>query len=170
MTPSQLWLRLGSGTAVAAVLLVVVRPPERHTWPLLPAVAVGLVAGAALFAVVERRPPALRRTVLGAEVWLAKHVALAAWAGVEEIVWRRTALAELARLVPALAALAVSSVAFGLCHRAPSPVHIAAGLVFGGVFLATGSLAGAWAAHGVYNGSIAVTAEAARAPDAEAPP
>ncbi|MGZ4389481.1 MAG: CPBP family glutamic-type intramembrane protease [Gaiellaceae bacterium] len=170
MTGLQLWLRFGTGTAFACVLLAFVQPPEREAWPVLPAVAVGLVCGASLFVGIERRPPTLPRPIVAVDVWLAKHAALGLWAGVEEVVWRRTVLGELARVLPALAALAVSSLAFGLCHRARSPLHVVAGLVFGAVFLAGGSLAGAWAAHAAYNGSIAVTAEAARARAEGVPP
>lgn len=170
MTGPRLWTRFGAGVAVACVLFAFVRPPGRETWPFLPSVVAGLVAGTALFVAIERRPPSLRRPALAAEVWVAKHAALLLWAGVEEVVWRRTALGELARVLPAAAALAVSSLAFGLCHRDRSPLHVAAGLVFGAVFLAGGSLAGAWAAHAAYNGSIAVTAEAVRAHADWAPP
>lgn len=170
MTGLQLWARVGAGVAVACLLLVCVRPPGREAWPILPAVAAGLLAGTALFAAIERRPPPLRRPVIATDVWLAKHAVLLLWAGVEEVVWRQTALGELARVVPTAVALAVSSLAFGLCHRGRSSLHVGAGLVFGAVFLAGGGLGGAWAAHAAYNGSIAVTAETARAHAEGAPP
>jgi membrane protease YdiL (CAAX protease family) len=170
MTGLQLWTRFGAGTAAAGGLLAFVRPPERAALPVLPAVAAGLVAGVLLFVAAERRPPTLRRPSRGREVWLAKHAALVLWAGVEEVAWRRTALAELAHVLPAVAALVLGSLAFGLCHRSASPLHVAAGLVFGAVFLAGGGLAGAWAAHAAYNSSIAGTAEAGRAHVEGAPP
>lgn len=163
MTGPQLWARFGAGVALVCLLLAVVPPPARGAWPVLPAVAAGLVAGTALFVAIERRAPPLRRGALAADVWLAKHAALVLWAGVEEVVWRRTVLGELANALPTVAALAVGSLAFGLCHRARSPLHVAAGLLFGIVFLVGGGLAGAWAAHAAYNGSIAATAEVARA-------
>lgn len=167
----RLWAGIAVGLGCAGLLLAFAPPPVRDGWSAAIALPAGLSAGAGLFLVAERRLPVLPRpSPGGAEVWLAKHALLALWAGVEEVVWRRALLGQLVRVMPIAAALAVGAAAFALWHRPVAPEHVLAGLLFGGLYLGTGSLVAAWAAHVAYNGSIAAADEAARARPGGVPP
>lgn len=159
-----LWLNYAGGVAFAAALLVLGRPAQPSGWPWPPAVLAGAATGVCLFVAIERRVPASPRPAhLGVRVWLAKHAAMALWAGVEEVVWRWFVLGELAGVLGPAAALVVTSLAFGVVHRSPGPVHVVCGAVFGGVYLVTGNLLAAWLAHAAYNASVAFAAERRRA-------
>lgn len=146
MSARTLWARIGAGATLAVLLLLVVAPPLPHPHLSPPAaLAVGAAAGAALFGGAARRLPrlALRPVVL----------VLGVAAASEEVVWRRVVLGE---LLPAGAfvALAVSSAGFAVVHPRARLLHLVTGASFGGVYLATGSLAASIGAHWTYNSLV----------------
>ena len=94
---------------------------------------------------------------LGLGVMLATMLLVLAAAS-EEIVWRRVVLGELLRAGP-LAAAAGSTLGFALVHRARQALHLGTGAAFAGLYLATGVLAAAIAAHFVYNVLLLTLAE-----------
>jgi membrane protease YdiL (CAAX protease family) len=162
-----LWLRVAAMTAFGWATLAV--PVSRPAATLAPgaAIALGCAAGIALFAVVARRVPCLTASGSPLPVTVAKHAFLGLWAVNEELVWRRLALGAALRGGP-FAAVAASAVGFALFHRARRGTHLVTGAAFGAVYVATGSLAAAVAAHWTYNALVAVVVERARAPTAEA--
>ena len=130
--------------AVAALLVVfadISGPPSRVGNGL--AVAAGLGAALALYLAFARgvdRPP--RRLLVPA----------AAGAVSEEIVWRWGVLAGAAPYVGWGGALALSSAGFAGIHtRTATLAYLLLGATFGAVFLATGRLVAAIAAHAAYN-------------------
>jgi membrane protease YdiL (CAAX protease family) len=145
VSPAVVWARLACTTAIAVSLAVVLAPPRPPLrLPRVAATALGLAAGVALFAAAARRAPALpRRSAAG-------QLLLALCAANEELLWRRVLLGELLPLGP-VAALALSSAAFAAAHRRAPLLHAATGSAFGGVYLATGFLGAAVAAHWAYN-------------------
>lgn len=158
MTGRDLWARLVSLWCLAGTLVVFASPPAAAAWRWAwsDAAVAGLVVGGGLaYALTGSRPP-VSPTV-------AATLALAALA--EEIVWRWFALGGLAAFAGPGAALAATSLAFGLVHTRARRQHVVTGLAFGGVYLASGSLAGAWCAHCTYN--LAVAAATARRPPPE---
>ena len=156
MSGVQLWLRLTSSWLVAVVLLILVHPARPPVeWSRPGAALAGLCVGT----VVAWMLAGLRTTVSPAAA-----VTLVLTAGAEEVVWRWFALGSLTSLVGPIAALAATSVAFGLVHPRARFQHVATGLAFGGVYLAGGGLTGAWCAHCAYN---LLVASAARRPPPE---
>lgn len=150
MTRNALLLRLGASWATAGALLAAARPPAvGDAWPLAIAAALGLVAGAVLFAALARRR--LSWPVLAPSVGLV----LVVGAGAEEVVWRWFALSEVASRLGAALAIALTSLAFAVVHRNRSFGHVIAGCVFGLLFVLTGTVVGAWAAHAAYNVLVA---------------
>jgi membrane protease YdiL (CAAX protease family) len=123
------------------------------------AAAAGAAAALPLFALLARsRPPLPRGRAL------ARGAVLLPAACLEEVVWRLGALAAARPLAGPAVALALSSAGFALAHlRQAGPlsvrVHLVTGHVFGGVFLATGALLGAIAAHATYNLLVAAALE-----------
>ncbi len=89
---------------------------------------------------------------------LAACAVLVVSAASEEVVWRRVVLGELLRAGP-LAALAGSTLGFALVHRTRQGLHLGTGAAFGGLYLATGALAAAIAAHSSYNVLLLMLAE-----------
>jgi len=131
--------------AVAAGLILVfarISAPHAHTGD-GPAVLAGLGVAVVLYLALARgaeRPS--RRLVVPA----------AAGAASEEIVWRWGVLAGTAPLLGWMGAFALSTAAFAGRHtRTATGAYILLGGAFGGVFLATGRLAAAIAAHAGYN-------------------
>lgn len=125
----------------------------------LVAFGAGCVAAAALFAVLARTRPVLprRRAV-------AQGIALLPAACIEELVWRLGALGSARPLAGPIAALSLSSLGFALAHFGQAGtlsvrVHFVTGSVFGGVYLATGTLLAAVAAHATYNLLVAAAVE-----------
>ena len=130
---------------VAATLVVFARiagPPSRL--PELAATAVGLVVAVVLCAVLLRGRDSPPRTLL--------VPGLIAGAS-EEIVWRWGVLAGLAPRVGWGAAFGLSTAGFAYRHTRGEGLfaYLLLGGTFGGVFLATGRLAAAVAAHAGYN-------------------
>jgi membrane protease YdiL (CAAX protease family) len=154
VTPLAFWARVATTTGLALALLLALSPPHPRTRTGEAfAVALGMAAGAALFAAVLRRRPGA--APLGAApATLARSLFLGLCAANEEVLWRRLLLGE---LLPAggLAALAVSSAGFAVAHRGARPLHLATGVTFGALYLATGALGASIAAHWVYNALVA---------------
>ena len=152
MTPRGLWLRVGSGVGGAAALLALVEvpPPTEPTVSLLPSMCLGLAAGLVLFAILAQQAPPLP-TPRPAARWLIRLAFVVVWAAVEEIVWRWLALGLVAAAAGWPLALAVSSVAFAAVHGVGKASQLATGATFGVVYLATGRLLAAVAAHATYN-------------------
>jgi membrane protease YdiL (CAAX protease family) len=154
VTPVGFWLRICVATALAAALLVVLSPPKPPLrLPFVLAVPVGVAAGAVLLVGAVRAPLAGARPAKAAVV-AGRHAFFGLVAANEEVLWRRVALGE---LLPwgALLALGLTTVAFALAHRRRVGLHLATGGVFGGLYLATGSLAAPIGAHWAYNELVA---------------
>lgn len=127
--------------------------------------AVGLLAGTALFVFLARARP---RSPARLDARLAVRVlVLALWAALEELIWRGLVLGGLAGSIGPLAALVLSSAGFAVWHRprlgSRCAVHVLTGGGFGAAFLA-GGLAASILAHWSYNVLVDVAVEAARAP------
>jgi membrane protease YdiL (CAAX protease family) len=161
---SSLLLRLALAAVVAVALLVLVAPAEPPpridpVWALL----TGVVSGVLLYLAVARRRPYIPPRVPAA---VAACGVLVVAASSEEIVWRRVVLGELLRAGPLVAA-AGSTLGFALAHRTRQYLHLGTGAAFAGIYLATGALAAAVAAHWAYNVLLLTLAERTRR---EAPP
>jgi membrane protease YdiL (CAAX protease family) len=152
VTATGAWARLGAATAATAVLLLTLSPPQPLSRiPAATAAGAGLVVGATLSIVVAGKPRGVRASA-------ARLALLALTAVNEELLWRRTLLGELLR-GGALTALATSTLAFALAHRARPGLHVVTGAAFGGLYLATGALAAPVAAHWAYNAALASRGE-----------
>lgn len=153
MRPRALWPRLLTRAALAIGIGFALSPPRpRSHLPCPLALLLGVTAGAGLFAAASSRLPALRRsrTAVGT---VLRHAVFGVSAVAEELVWRRAVLGELLAFGP-LVALAVSSAGFAAAHRRGKVLHLGTGGVFGGVYLATGLLVAAVAAHWAYNAFV----------------
>ena len=160
------WIRLAASTAVAAVTLLAVDPPRpdaRLAWPL--AMVAGAAGGVGLFAAVLRR---LTSPIRGTTTAPATLAFLALFALNEEVIWRHLVLGEALR-GGAIVAVAASTVAFALMHRVRQGTHLVTGVVFGGTYVSTGSLAASVVAHWTYNALVAAAMPRARAPAEVAP-
>ena len=152
MTAFGLWGRLVLGSVVAVALLVAISPPlPPRRLPLAAGVLLGIAAGVALYLAVSRERPVLPSRAAPLPLTLATALFLGLAAVNEEILWRRAVLGELLRIAGAGAAIAGSALAFALAHRARPGLHLVTGAVFGAVYLGTGALLAAVAAHWSYN-------------------
>ena len=150
MTRAQPWAGLGVLTALAAGVALArvepVAPPRLH---IAAGVLLGAVAGAVLgLAVARWLSRSIRRPPVGVAFFL-----LAVAAG-EEIVWRGGVQAVLTGPLQSWAALVLAALLFGAVHgpsRHAATLHALTGFAFGVVYLATGRLIAAVAAHGAYN-------------------
>jgi ABC-2 type transport system ATP-binding protein len=147
--PHRVLVSLLALPCVAAALLVRLPTPTlRQPAHVAIALPVGLAAGVCLAALLGRgrvtKPAAALATVLVVA------------GGSEEVLWRGFALARLAPAAGAVPALALTTAGFAASHYPALRVrgvltHAVTGSVFGMVFIGTGSLASAVAAHGSYN-------------------
>jgi ABC-2 type transport system ATP-binding protein len=165
---AELWARTAVLGGVAASLLLLVRTPFDPRWPVPLSVVAGVAAAIALFSTLARRFPPLRLPTGRGAGFAAKGLLLAARSASEEVIWRWWFLGGLAPRFGALPALAASTLCFALVHvgwqgRRGVAVHLLTGSVFGGVFLASGSLAAAVGAHVAYNLLVALAVEGERA-------
>jgi membrane protease YdiL (CAAX protease family) len=161
---ASLWLRLGTGTVVALVLLLTVSPARpTAVVPLPVAVAAGLAAGITLQLAVSRRLPRLEPSLGSPGLSVVRLSLFGLLATCEEVVWRRTLLGELLRAGPVAAVLA-STLAFALAHHARPGLHLATGAAFGGLYVATGALGSSIAAHSAYNVLVGTLVERAPRP------
>jgi membrane protease YdiL (CAAX protease family) len=144
----SLLLRLAVAVATAVALLVLAAPARPAPRLDLPAATfAGVAAGMLLYVAVPRRRPYVPPPVPAA---LAAGCILVIAAASEEVVWRRVVLGELLRAGP-VAAAAGSTLGFALVHRTRQSLHLGTGATFAGLYLATGALAAAIAAHWAYN-------------------
>jgi membrane protease YdiL (CAAX protease family) len=157
--------------ACALVVALVIWSPVAFPQPRLglgEAVVAGTGAGALLFAALARRvPPVLRGAVARSVAFAAPAVVIGA-AG-EEIVWRYAVLGGFRLVVGAAGAVALSTVAFAAAHVGRAPprllwVHGLTGATFGGVYVLSGRLEAAIAAHALYNLLVVAASRAWPAP------
>jgi ABC-2 type transport system ATP-binding protein len=132
----------------AALLVRLPTPALRQPAQVAVAIPVGLAAGVCLAAVLGRG-----RVTRPAAALVAVLVVVG---GSEEVLWRGFALARLAPAVGSVPALVLTTAGFAASHypglRGRGVLtHTVTGSVFGAVFIVTGSLAAAVAAHGSYN-------------------
>jgi ABC-2 type transport system ATP-binding protein len=127
-------------------------PPPRPPLGSIASVPLGVLAGAALFAVLARARPRVLLTPIALVTAL-----IVAGAGMsEEAVWRGFALGRIASTVGMWTAVAVTTAAFAATHvpmlRARgAAVQLVTGGVFGALFVGTGSLVACALAHAAYN-------------------
>jgi len=125
----------------------------------VPSLLAGAATGAALYALLARVPAlAAAGGAAGSPALRGLAVTVIAWA--EETLWRGVLLGALAPRSAGFA-LALSTAGFAASHVygqgwGALRTHALTGLAFGGLYLATGSLAAAIAAHAVYNLSVVV--------------
>ncbi|HET9243498.1 MAG TPA: ATP-binding cassette domain-containing protein [Gaiella sp.] len=142
--------------AIAALLAPTVGAADPTLHPPGEALAFGLLVGLALFLVLARpRVPPAGVGRLPRRRLTARAVVLTAKAAQEEAIWRGLVLGLLLGPLGRAGAVAVSTVLFAAAHvgdlgRAAA-VHLLTGLAFAGVYLTTGRLLAAVAAHGAYN-------------------
>ncbi len=169
MTPraARLWLGATVKAAGAAALLAlagVSAPPTASRWEL--ALSSGALAAACLFVLLAGgRRPIFRIRRVRLPLLLGKGLYLVVASASEEIIWRFVVLGGLSSLVGVVPAYCASTAGFAFGHRAgPSGtlVHLLTGATFGGLYLATGSLLAAIAAHATYNVLVALAVEAER--------
>jgi membrane protease YdiL (CAAX protease family) len=157
-------LRLVVAAAAAAALVVLLAPAEPAPRLGFPGAAfAGIAAGLLLYVAVARSRPYVPPLAPPA---LTASCILVVAAASEEVVWRRVVLGELLRAGP-VAAVAGSTLGFALVHRTRQTLHLGTGATFAGLYLATGALAAAIAAHWVYNVLLLTLAERSRG---QAPP
>lgn len=151
---------LFGGLLVTALIVLGLPPLHGFELPLPLAIACGVATGALLFrslAGSRGSLPAcaqLRAALIG-----ASGATLAIRAVLEELAWRGFLLGALVGPLTPAPALVVASGLFALAHSNARGrrrlVHLVTGGVFGGVYLLTGRVAAAAAAHVAYNGLIA---------------
>jgi ABC-2 type transport system ATP-binding protein len=148
--------RTAGVTGLAVGLLLVADPGVRSHAGLAVSVVAGAVVAGALFCLLARRLPTLRVASGRRPAVAIGGGRLAVRAAGEEVIWRWWLLGSLVATIGAPAALGVSTACFALAHagwqgRRGVAVHLVTGSSFGAVFLATGRLAAAVAAHAGYN-------------------
>jgi hypothetical protein len=132
--------------AVTAIVLLaaghISGPPTHLRQPL--AIAAGLVLAGLLYALLARGSQPPTRSLLVPALLAAVT---------EEVVWRWGVLAGVAPRVGWGAALALSAFGFAYRHTRSNGLvaYLVLGGAFGGIFLATGRLTAAIAAHAGYN-------------------
>lgn len=160
--------------AAALLLLVPVDPPRSPvSWQL--ALPAGLLGGLGLFGLLAWRSlpvSGLERSRLA--LLTAKGAYVSVTSAAEEVFWRWLVLGGLAATIGLAPAFAASTLSFAFAHElrvrsGPFAIHIATGATFGGVYLLTGSLAAAIAAHATYNLLVLVGLESQRTGPAISP-
>ena len=152
----RLWTRTGMHAALAAALLASAQVSVHRRVPLAAGIAIGLAASTVLFAALSRARVRLRPHRWRAHTLVARGSFFALRSASEEVAWRWFLLGSLAPAVGTLGAFAASTAGFALAHAGPQGgravvVHTLTGGVFGAVFVVTGSLLAAVAAHAGYN-------------------
>jgi membrane protease YdiL (CAAX protease family) len=162
------WARAAGELALAATVAATasVSSPGLARLALLPSLLVGATAGLGLVVLLARRlPPSPRveRGRLRLVALKAAVIALGSWA--EEILWRWCAIGALAPAIGVVPAYVASTTGFALAHagRRARRTHLLTGACFGAVYLATGRIAAAVAAHLAYNLTVLLSVEACRA-------
>jgi ABC-2 type transport system ATP-binding protein len=159
-------VRTGIESAVAAVLLAVAEiPSPTPTVPFVAAVVAGIAAGGVLVPLLALTPRIPLRPKRGrARLLLAAGAVLAIGSACEEIVWRWAVMGTLAQTWGIGWAYLASTAGFALSHGSGRAiaVHLLTGATFGGVYIATGSLASCIAAHVAYNLLVLLAVEGGR--------
>jgi ABC-2 type transport system ATP-binding protein len=147
------WIAVAVGASLAAPT---VRPLNPTVRPLSEAIVLGCLAGGFGFVVLARRRiaasalSALPRTRL-----LARSAVLTTKSAEEEAIWRGLVLGALVPLLGSFGALASSSALFAAAHvrrlGRRAWTHLVTGSLFGLVYLVTGRIVAAMAAHSTYN-------------------
>lgn len=164
--------RLGLWVAASVVVFALapqLAPLDPSLHPLPDATAFGVLAGAALFAVLARRLPSWDGLMsLPRRRLAARSLVLASRSLWEEALWRGIVLGATATIVGLPAAVALSTALFAAAHAGKQGVraltHLVTGAAFGAVYVTTGRLSAAAAAHGVYNVLVGSASLADRAP------
>jgi membrane protease YdiL (CAAX protease family) len=166
--PAKLWVRTAGEVALAGSLLAVVDvSPLEARLPLLPALLLGALTGIGLVLVLARGlPPPLRVDRARIPLVSLKGGVLALGSGAEEVIWRWFAIGSLTPAVGVIGAYVASTIGFAAAHvgRRAALVHLLTGASFGAVYLATGRLAAAAAAHVAYNLRVLLAVESTRPP------
>jgi membrane protease YdiL (CAAX protease family) len=152
-------IRLAVWTVVAVAAAAAAPPLEPLDGSLArpgEALAAGVVVGVGLFATLARRPfPTAALGRVPRPRLAARSTILAVKSAEEEALWRGVVLGGLAVVVGRTWALAASSVLFAAAHvprqRSRAVVQLATGSAFGVVYVTTGRLLAAIAAHTAYN-------------------
>jgi ABC-2 type transport system ATP-binding protein len=152
----RLWTRTGVHAALAVALLASAQVSVHRRVPLAAGVSIGLAAATVLFVALVRARVRFRPERWRAHTLVARGGFFALRSASEEVAWRWFLLGSLAPAVGMLGAFAASTVGFALAHGGPQrgrgvAIHAVTGGVFGAVFIVTGSLLAAVAAHGGYN-------------------
>lgn len=135
-----------------ALLWLSPTPPPRPPLASIASGPLGVLAGAALFAVLARARP----RVLLAPLAVATALVVACAGISEEAVWRAFALGRVSPAVGMWTAVALTTVAFATTHlpmlrMRGAVVQLVTGGAFGALFVATGSLVACALAHATYN-------------------
>lgn len=167
----RLWTRTGVHAVVAIALLASAQVSVHRRVPLGVGVAIGLAAATVLFVALVRTRVRLRPKRWRAHRLVARGGFFALRSASEEIAWRWFLLGSLAPAVGMLGAFTASTAGFALAHAGPQrgrgvAIHALTGGVFGGVFIVTGSLLAAVAAHCGYNLLVLFAVESAGVADA----
>jgi len=146
------WLTL---TVAAFVAAPAVSPADHTLAPFGEALVAGCLSGIGLFFVLARQRFPTGVFAVPRRRLAARSIVLLAKSAQEEALWRALVLGVLIAPLGRAPALVVSTSVFALAHvrrlgRA-AVVHVVTGATFGSVYLVTGRLHGAIAAHGVYN-------------------
>jgi len=149
----RLWTRTGVHAALAVALLASAQVSVHRRVPLAAGVSIGLAAATVLFVALVRARVRFRPERWRAHTLVARGGFFALRSASEEVAWRWFLLGSLAPAVGMLGAFAASTVGFALAHGGPQrgrgvAIHAVTGGVFGAVFIVTGSLLAAVAAHG----------------------
>lgn len=161
--------------AGAGTLAAVIAPPVAPlltAGPLAP--ALGVSAGALLFvALARRRLPAGAFRAEQSRRLAARTAILGVKSFQEEALWRALVLGALVDPLGRGGALGVSTLLFAAAHVGRqgrrAAVQLATGTSFGAVYLLTGRLAAAVAAHATYNVLVGAAAMSVSAPTAAVP-
>lgn len=146
------WLAVAAGSLLAAPPLA---PYDPTLSPTGEALAAGVVSGAALFLVLAGGWVPAGLGLVPRRRLAARSFLIIGKSTQEEAFWRALVLGALVAPIGRLGALALSTVLFACAHlprqgRAAA-AHLLSGLAFGAVYLATGRLIAAIAAHAAYN-------------------
>lgn len=131
--------------------------------------SVAVLTAIGLFVFLSGDSRLARRIPPGRRLELAHRSGLlAAWAALEELLWRGLVLGGVSETIGVPAAFVLSVGGFALAHlphqgRKGAAVHLVTGTAFATVYVATRSLAAAIVCHALYNILVAVAVEGGRA-------
>ena len=167
----RLWTRTSMHAAVAAALLAFAQVSVQPRVPAVAAVAIGLGTGTMLFVGLTRARVCFRPGRWRAYTLIARGAFYTVRSAAEEVAWRWFLLGSLIPAVGTPGAFVASTAGFAVAHSGPRlgrtvAVHACTGAIFGGVFLATGSLLAAVVAHGGYNLLVLLAVESDRVGEA----